>query len=188
MFEWLKAILGESYTEEIDKKVAAEIGKSFVPRTDFNTVNEAKKTLEGQIADRDKQLEELKKVDAAGLQAEITRLQGENKAAKEKFDADIAAVKLDAALDAAIIKAGGRNAKAIKALLGDTSAFSIEADGSVKGLNLEALKASDGYLFDVTTEHREGTGAPGGSGSGGGSDSEPPEDYDAYKAWREKNT
>ncbi len=111
MFDWLKAILGESYTEEIDKKVAAEIGKSFVPRTNFNAVNEAKKAFEGQIADRDKQLEKLKKVDAEGLQAEITRLQGENKAAKEKFDADIAAVKLDAALDAAINGIVKNNAK-----------------------------------------------------------------------------
>ncbi|HZJ78822.1 MAG TPA: hypothetical protein VFD52_08500 [Clostridia bacterium] len=45
MFEWLKSILKESYTEDIDKQVAAEIGKSFVPRSEFNTVNEEKKSL-----------------------------------------------------------------------------------------------------------------------------------------------
>ena len=28
MLEWLKEILGDSYTEEIDKKVSAEIGKA----------------------------------------------------------------------------------------------------------------------------------------------------------------
>lgn len=186
MLEWLKTILGESYTEELDKKVSAEIGKNFVPRSDFNTANEAKKTLEGQLADRDKQLEELKKVDAAGLQAEITRLQGENKAAKEKFDADLAVVRLDAALDAEIVKAGGRNTKAIKALL-DSSKLSLETDGSIKGLDLDAVKESDSYLFDVTTQRREGTGGSGGTG-GYEDDTEPPEDYGAYKAWREKNS
>ena len=36
------------------------------------------------------------------LNSDTLLAQGENKAAKEKFDADIAAVKLDAALDAAI--------------------------------------------------------------------------------------
>lgn len=49
MLEWLKAILGDTYTEDIDKKVSDEIGRQFVSRTDFNTLNETKKTLEGTV-------------------------------------------------------------------------------------------------------------------------------------------
>ena len=30
--EWLKGILGDKYTEDIDKQVSAEIGKAFVLR------------------------------------------------------------------------------------------------------------------------------------------------------------
>ena len=30
MLEWLKNILGDSWTEDIDKKISAEIGKFFV--------------------------------------------------------------------------------------------------------------------------------------------------------------
>ncbi|MCI1965977.1 MAG: hypothetical protein LKJ17_07595 [Oscillospiraceae bacterium] len=45
MLDWLKAILGDAYTDDIDKKVSAEIGKGFVSRADFNTTNEAKKSL-----------------------------------------------------------------------------------------------------------------------------------------------
>ena len=56
MLEWLKTILGDQYTEEIDKKVSEEIGKGFVSRSDFNTVNEAKKGLEKQIGDYNGQL------------------------------------------------------------------------------------------------------------------------------------
>ncbi len=49
MLEWLKTILGDTYTEDIDKKVSDEIGKQFVSRTDFNTLNETKKTLENTV-------------------------------------------------------------------------------------------------------------------------------------------
>lgn len=49
MLEWLKEILGDSYTEEIDSKVSAEIGKGFVSRADFNTKNDEVKTLQGQL-------------------------------------------------------------------------------------------------------------------------------------------
>ena len=43
MLEWLKNILGEDYTDEVDAKVSAEIGKNFVTKADFNQVNIAKK-------------------------------------------------------------------------------------------------------------------------------------------------
>ena len=104
MLDWLKTILGETYTEEIDKKVSAEIGKSFVSKADFNTVNEAKKTLETTVSDRDKQIDDLKKVDPSALQAEITRLQGEN----AQKDTDYKKQLDDFAYDsAAAVYAGG---------------------------------------------------------------------------------
>ena len=37
MLEWLKSILADSYTEEIDKQISQEIGKNFVSKADFNT-------------------------------------------------------------------------------------------------------------------------------------------------------
>jgi hypothetical protein len=45
MLDWLKTILGDSYTEEIDNAVSKEIGKGFVARADFNAVNDEKKNL-----------------------------------------------------------------------------------------------------------------------------------------------
>lgn len=33
MLDWLKEILGDNYSEEIDKKVSAKIGENFVSRT-----------------------------------------------------------------------------------------------------------------------------------------------------------
>ena len=60
MLDWLKTILGEAYSEEIDKKVSEEIGKNFVARADFNTLNTEKKALADTVKERDKQLETLK--------------------------------------------------------------------------------------------------------------------------------
>ena len=74
MLEWLKNILGEAYTDEVDAKVSAEIGKNFVSKADFNQVNTAKKKAEDDVKARDQQLEDLKKStgDAAALQEQIT--------------------------------------------------------------------------------------------------------------------
>lgn len=60
MLDWLKDILGEQYTDDIDKKVSGEIGKAFVARSDFNAANEAKKGLEAQLADANKAIEDMK--------------------------------------------------------------------------------------------------------------------------------
>ena len=68
MLEWLKTVLGDAYTPEIDTAVSQEIGKGFVARTDFNTKTakvteletEVKQLREG-IKTRDTQLGELKK-------------------------------------------------------------------------------------------------------------------------------
>ena len=60
MLDWLKEILGEAYTEEIDKKVSDEIGKGFVARSDFNNVNDTKKGLEQQLADANKAITDMK--------------------------------------------------------------------------------------------------------------------------------
>ena len=56
MLDWLKEILGESWTEEIDKKVSDEIGKGFVSRSDFNTKNEELKTAKATLKERDGQI------------------------------------------------------------------------------------------------------------------------------------
>ena len=184
--DWLKEIIGDGYTEEIDKKAAEAIGKSFVARSEFNAANEAQKTLEASISERDSQLAALKKVDAADLQKKIDALQAENKTSAEKYAADLAAVKLDAALDAAILSAKGKNTTAIKALL-KKEGLKLKDDGTVEGLDLAAVQSSDAYLFEQTTTTQEGAGAGDGAGgtpAAGGS--EPPEDFAAYRTWREK--
>ena len=59
--EWLKTILGDGYTEDIESKIAQEIGKGFVSKADFNAVKTQQKKLEDDLKTSDTQLEELKK-------------------------------------------------------------------------------------------------------------------------------
>jgi hypothetical protein len=183
MIDWLKTILGESYTEDIDKKVSAEIGKDFVSRADFNTANEAKKTLDAQIKDRDKQLDELKKVDAAGLQAKITELQTANETAKTEYDNNLKKITVNSKIETALLGAKARDVKAARALL-DESKISLDGD-NVLGLTdqLTELQKDKGWLFGE--EKPNNPPAP----SGGTPPATPDlntTDMTAYKAARSK--
>lgn len=154
--EWLKTILGDAYTDDIDKKVSDEIGKGFVARADFNAANEAKKTLDTQIKDRDKQLADLKKSsgDNEALKKQITDLQEANKTAKTDYDANLKKVTLDSKVETALLGAKAKNTKAVRALL-DESKISLDGE-NVIGLNeqVEKLKTDAAYLFgDAQTQN-----------------------------------
>lgn len=156
MLDWLKTILGDAYTDDIDKKVSDEIGKGFVARADFNTVNEAKKTLETTVKDRDTQLEELKKIDPAALQAKITELQTSNSTAQADFDKQLKQVKLNSAIEMRLIKEGAVNATAVKALL-DAGKISLDGENIV-GLDdqIKAIRDSNKWAFAAQTPPKSG--------------------------------
>ena len=63
MIEWLKNILGDSWTEDIDKKIDAELDRGFVARADFTAAEEAKKTSETQLAEANKTIAGYKEMD-----------------------------------------------------------------------------------------------------------------------------
>ena len=67
MLEWLRTILGEGYSEEIDKLVSDEIGKRFVSKTDFTTKNEAVKDLTQRLAYANARIESFQDMDIEGI-------------------------------------------------------------------------------------------------------------------------
>lgn len=88
---------------------------------------------------------------------------------KEKDD-EIRKVKVNAAVDAALLAAGAKNVTAAKALISGLDEMEISEDGSVKGLEekINAIKVSDGYLFEQRGGKFTMRGAkPGESGSDG---------------------
>ena len=70
MLEWLKEILGDSYTEEIDKKVSAEIGKAFVAKVDFDAKNTENKTLKSQLTEANKRIQAFEDMDIEAVRRE----------------------------------------------------------------------------------------------------------------------
>lgn len=148
--EFLKSL---ELSDEVIDKIMAENGN------DINGLKAKQTELESQIndyktqvAERDKQLETLKKSagDSESLKEQIGKLQEENKASAEKFEAQLRQVKIDSAVEIALTSAKAKNAKAVRALL-DLVDAKLEDDGTVKGLDkqIEALKSSDEYLFET---------------------------------------
>ena len=62
-----------------------------------------------------------------------------------------------AAMEKAILEAGGKNATAILALI-DADEVTMNEKGELEGLDLEAVKAEAPYLFNEKEEKTKGTG------------------------------
>ncbi|MEF3309507.1 phage scaffolding protein [Paenibacillus sp. GYB004] len=170
-------------TEEQAVKAAAasaEELKSFIPKARFDEVNTAKKAAEDTLKERDKQLETLSKSagDNKALQDQITQLQTENKAAKEKYESEAKELRLSTAVKLALT--GKVHDPDIVAGLLDKTKIEIDDAGSVKaGLDdqIKALQTSKAFLF--VPEDKGGGGFQfkgfkpqegGGGGAGGGAD------------------
>lgn len=186
MLAWLKNILGEGYTDEVDAKVSAEIGKNFVSKADFNQVNTAKKKAEDDLKARDMQLEELTKStgDAAALKEQIAALQTQNAEAKKTYEAELARVRLDGAVEAALTAAGAKNNTAVKALLADfLKDAKLDESGAVKGLaaELKTMAETDATSFLFNTADNRGQQQFKGMQPGNPGGTTPPAGTDTYE-------
>lgn len=144
-------LIAMGLTEEQAKKVMASLDGNFVTKTRFNEINEENKTLKQSVADRDKQLDDLKKSsgDNAELKKQIETLQQQNADQKKAHEAELNQLKLDNAVDAALTAAGAKNNKAVRSLL-DSSKIKFGEDGKLTGLDeqVTAVQKSDAYLFN----------------------------------------
>lgn len=138
----------------------------------FNTSETENTALKEQLAERDNQLEALKTSggDTESLKKQIEVLQADNLAKEEAHATEIKQIKLDAAVDAALIAAKSKNTKATKALLElELEKIEFDEQGSVKGLDeqIKKLASSDEtrFLFDTQEKRTQIKGAvPGESG------------------------
>lgn len=169
MLEWLKGILGDSYTEDIDKKVSAEIGKAFVSKSDFDTKNTEVKTLKKNLDDANKKIQDFESMDIETVRKEAADWKKKAEDAEKEAAEQVAAVRFDAQLDAAISKAKGRSTKAIKAMLDMDSLKASKDQEKDISAALEQLAKDSDYLFES-----DATPPPyaGGTGSGGPAGSE----------------
>lgn len=152
--ELVKLGLDEETAEKVANASAEEL-KGFVPKSRFDEVNNAKKTAEDTVKERDQQIESLKSAgNVDDLKQQITTLQNENKAKDEAHAAELLKVRIDSDVEAALTEAKAKNHKAVKALL-DLEKAELGDDGKVKGLReqIAALtKAEDSkFMFNAVT-------------------------------------
>lgn len=114
MIEWMKEILGDAYTEDIDNKITARLTADYAPKADLEAANTAKSEAEAALAAAN---DKYKDVDIDALRADAEKYKAEAAQARKDADERVAAVQFDGKLDAAITAAHGRSAKAIRALL-----------------------------------------------------------------------
>lgn len=149
-------------SEELATKIAEESVKElagYVEKSKYSEVETAKKQLEEGNKTLTKQLEEIKKSagDNAELKKQIEDMQTVNKNKEKEYADSIAKLKLDNAVDIALMGVGSKNNKAVKALLNLEKAV-IGEDGKIVGLKeqLDNLrKAEDSsFLFETTPKFK----------------------------------
>lgn len=156
----VKLGLDEATAEKVAGASAEEL-KGFVPRERLNEATKAKEAAETVVRERDGQLETLKKStgDVEALKNQIQTLQTENKQKDEAHKAEMKALQIEGAVNAALTAAKAKNAKAVKALL-ELEKAELDADGNVKGLSeqLEKLKKAEDskFLFDASNPKLKG--------------------------------
>lgn len=142
--------LTDEQATEVLKLSKAELDGNYIPKSRFDEINSQLKTAKEDIKTRDSQLEELKKVDVNGLNAEIERLQKENKENAKANEKIINQMKLDNAIEKALTNAKAKNVTAVKALL-KLDEIKLEGEG-VKGLEEQIKRLSEAedssFLFD----------------------------------------
>lgn len=161
-------LMAMGLTEEQADKVlsaATEDMKNYIPKHRFDEVSDSNKELKKQLAERDQQLENLKKAagDNQELQKQIQELQKTNEATTAEYESKLKQVKLDAAVELALAAAKAKNTKAVKALL-DLNKLEFDGD-EVRGLEdqIKKLKEAEDskFLFDVA----DGGGKPNFKGA-----------------------
>lgn len=152
--EWLKELLKDAGVENVDdleSKIAKELPKHFKPAKEFNDINEKLKLAEGEkktLEDDKKKIEdEYNNFKKGSISQED--YEAKKKEIETNSKAEIAKVRLESKIDLAINNAKAKNVKSVKANL-DLEKIKLDGD-KLLGFDdqIEALKKSDAYLFEI---------------------------------------
>lgn len=177
--------------DAIDKIMAENGSDVNAAKADYEATKQQLESANAQIQERDKQLETLRKSsgDNETLQKQITDLQAENKAAKEKYEADMKELKLTTAIKLAVGDSA-HDADLVAGLF-DRGKLVLNEDGTITGLEeqVKTIKKEKAFLFK---EEKPGTVIKGGKpAEGAGSppaDKKPSEmTYEELCAYMEAN-
>jgi hypothetical protein len=138
-------------SKEVIDKIMELHGKD-IESTKAKTEEKIKSDYEKQISERDKQLEELKKVDVTAYEQKIKEIQEENLKSKTDFENQLKQTKIDLSIENALIKAGAKNAQVFKSMV-DTTKIIVDND-KIIGLDeqLESIKKDYAWGFGTEQE------------------------------------
>lgn len=149
MTEFLKEIFGDAVTEEVLGRFKTELGKRFVAKNDYNTkrdeLKEARDEIERLTAHTEKLTERANSADT--LATELAELQAKYDNHVDVLNGEIAQIRLEGEISSLIRRMGGRNEKAVRALLN----LEGESPEICAKEQIALLKKSDPYLFDSPT-------------------------------------
>lgn len=158
---------GLKLEKEVIDQIMAENGKDIEAEKAKVTAAEADRDkYKEQLDTATTELDKFKDVKPEELQATIQKLQADLKAKDDEYAAKEADRLFRDSVKEAITAAGGRNEKAVMALLDiDSLKNSKNQKDDIKSA-LEALKKDNDYLFSSEEPIKNPTGPTGGSGGG----------------------
>ncbi|ELS0476240.1 TPA: hypothetical protein IUT93_000475 [Enterococcus faecalis] len=148
-------LIEQGLTEDQAKFVMAEHGKTVTTlNSQITTLQQSETELKNQVNKRDADLKKIQKdnSDNDALKQQIKDLQKENSDQEAKYQEQLVALQKTTALNALLSESKAKNPKAVAALLDNEKI--IFKDGELSGVKeqIEELKKSDAYLFDLGTK------------------------------------
>lgn len=148
-------LIEQGLTEDQAKFVMAEHGKTVTTlNSQITTLQQSETELKNQVNKRDADLKKIQKdnSDNDALKQQIKDLQKENSDQEAKHQEQLVALQKTTALNALLSESKAKNPKAVAALLDNEKI--IFKDGELSGVKeqIEELKKSDAYLFDLGTK------------------------------------
>lgn len=148
-------------------KLANLASGGYVDKAKFTAAETQISDLKSQISQRDKDLEELKKLDAAGLKQQLSDLQAKYDTDTKAYNDKLTAQTINSHIELKLTAAKAKNLTAVKALI---NLDNVKLDGDkLLGFDdqLKEITKNNPYLFG---EVEKNPPPPGAAGAGGGAD------------------
>ena len=181
----IAAGLNEEQVTSVLKLHKEVLDGNYVPIHRFNEVNSELKTTRISLADRDKQIEDLKKFEgtAAELQDKVKKLEEANKVADEKHKQELAAERKRNAVKLSLLDDAEGKPHDVEMVMSlfDLDAIEVDESGKItKGFKEqhETIRKDKAFLFASKTDSSKPAGwkpagTPPADGDKGGQSTDP---------------
>lgn len=163
--DWLKTLIekavitdGKLDVEGLMKSIKEEFPKNAVPKAEFNTLNETKKTLDGQLSEANKQIEAFKGMNVDDIKKTAEEYKTKFEEADKAHKAELDKIAYNSAAEKFVDGLKPKDGLSKKAILAEFAAkeFKLEGENFIGGKEwAEAFKKDNAAHFD------DGNPAPG---------------------------